>query len=324
MTLALGTRNKKDNKTMLNTAKFGMALAIGIALATQSACDKGQSAPVPSAAATESPAAPPPPQPPAPPPSFVSASALTARLLRDEDTLKKYLEAFPKADYEVRTWQGVGSFYIDSVDDAIKKHLHSGAGWEAHIKALIQQHAKPATAVLDVGAHIGTHTLSMAKAVGDQGKVFAFEPQKKIYRELVKNLELNGVKNVAALRYALGEGEPSIVEMGVAAKGNEGGTGVGSGGDKVELRTIDSFGFHHVSLMKIDVEGFENHVLRGSKETIARERPILIVEILGGVDYGTATPEQKQRIDETKALIAGMGYRVERVGPHDYMGTPST
>lgn len=253
---------------------------------------------------------------------FVDSAALEPKVLHDQVAMSAYLREFPKKDYRVRRWAGVGRFHIDLVDDAIKQHINSGAGWEAHIKKLIEEHTRPGSAALDIGAHIGTHTMSMAKAVGVTGQVFAFEPQRKLFRELVENLKLNRMLNVTPLRFAIGEGDAMIVEMGKTATGNEGGTGIGSGGDQVELRTIDSFGFRRVSLVKIDVEGFENHVIRGAQETLARERPLLIVEILGGVVYDTATPEQRRMIDETKALIASLGYRVERVGPHDYMGFP--
>ena len=92
--------------------------------------------------------------------------------------------------------------------------------------------------------YIGTHALLMGRLAGPQGRVYAFEPQRKVYRELRRNIELNGLANVTALRYAVGA-ETRIVEMNppreigvVEASGNrlvgkalgEGGVAVGAGG----------------------------------------------------------------------------------------------
>ena len=131
--------------------------------------------------------------------------------------------------------------------------------------------------------YIGTHALLMGRLAGPQGRVYAFEPQRKVYRELRRNIELNGLANVTALRYAVGA-ETRIVEMNppreigvVEASGNrlvgkalgEGGVAVGAGGDRAEMRPLDSFGFGSVSLLKIDVEGFEDEVLAGAERLIS-------------------------------------------------------
>lgn len=90
----------------------------------------------------------------------------------------------------------------------------------------------------------------------------------------------------------------------------------------MELRTVDSFGFKNVSLIKIDVEGYEDHVLDGAVRTIGAHRPVLVVEIIGGTDYDTATPEARAMIDITKAKMRQLGYTVTKVSGHDYLGVP--
>jgi FkbM family methyltransferase len=68
----------------------------------------------------------------------------------------------------------------------------------------------------------------------------------------------------------------------------------------VEVRTLDSFGFTDVCIIKVDVEGSEREVLDGAKKTIARERPALLVELLAGThaDPGAAAA----------AICADFGY----------------
>ena len=50
----------------------------------------------------------------------------------------------------------------------------------------------------------------------------------------------------------------------------------------VEVRTLDSYAFRDVRAIKVDVEGSEMAVLEGGRETILRDRPALIVELLTG------------------------------------------
>jgi FkbM family methyltransferase len=51
---------------------------------------------------------------------------------------------------------------------------------------------------------------------------------------------------------------------------------------KVEVRTLDSFGLTNVQLIKVDVEGSEREVLEGARETILRDHPALLLELLSG------------------------------------------
>jgi len=253
--------------------------------------------------------------------NVISSRILGARLLHDEQETQAYLEEFPKAQYKVYQIPGVGQFYLDEVKDVIKNRLRKGKVWEESVVAALKEYVKPDTTVIDGGAYIGTHTVLMSKCVGKKGRVYAFEPQRKIYRELVYNLELNQIKNAVPLRFALGS-DSRIVEMSPTRQGNEGGTRVGSGGDKVELRTIDSFGFRNVSLIKIDVEGYEKYVIEGARKTIQKYHPVLIVEIGGGVNYEKAPRSIKARIDRVKDKIVKLGYFLLKLDRHNYLAKP--
>ena len=255
----------------------------------------------------------------APPPPEVATAPL---VLHDEAELEAYLADFPADQYRVYEVPGVGRFHIDDPNERIKKVIVEGRKWEEHIIEVLEEYVRPGSVALDVGAHIGTHTLTLSRLVGPSGRVYAFEPVKKTYRELRRNLALNGVTNVVPLRYAIGSGPASVIEMNPIHPGEEGGTSVGHGGDRAELRSLDSFGFEQVSLIKIDVEGFELPVLDGAEDTIRRNRPVLIVEIMGGYDYETAPPEARLQIDVTRWRIAGLGYKVERVMKQDYLALP--
>ena len=99
----------------------------------------------------------------------------------------------------------IGRFHIEPPPrDPIKGTLAKGLVWEPHFVRSLEEHVAPGSVALDVGAYIGIHALLMGRLAGPQGRVYAFEPQRKVYRELRRNIEFNGLANVTALRYAVG------------------------------------------------------------------------------------------------------------------------
>lgn len=234
--------------------------------------------------------------------------------------LEAYVDAFSPEGYEICR-SGDYQYYIDPVKDAIKDVIRHNQVWEPHVQEYLKAFIKPGDIVLDIGAHIGTHTTLMSDLVGEGGQVYAYEPQREMYRELVQNLRLNKSDRVTALRVALGE-NPGVVEMNPTVEGNQGGTGVGKDGDKVELRTLDSYRFPKLDLVKIDVEGFEPYVLKGAGESLTRTKPIILIEIMGGSDYAEASPEIRRMIEQTRGLLAALGYRSRQLWHHDYLALP--
>jgi FkbM family methyltransferase len=241
--------------------------------------------------------------------------------LAEQAELREYLAKLPDGVYKEYPLDPVGRFYVDNDQDFIKRLIVKNQVWEPWLLAQFAKHVRPGSTVIDAGAHIGVHTVTLAKLAGRRGRVYAFEPQRKIYRELVFNLRLNGLGNVVPLRYALGH-TTATVEMDPILASNEGGTHVGRGGDRVEMRTLDSFGFRDVSLIKIDVEHHEDFMLEGAQLTIARSRPVILIEIVGGSNHDKPEPDVKKAIDATKARLESMGYKVQRIYGPDYVALP--
>jgi FkbM family methyltransferase len=124
---------------------------------------------------------------------------------------------------------------------------------------------------------------------GDQhdpeAMLYAFEPNTKSYLLAQKSVEANNLSNVVLLNAALG---PSIGQARIQTESqdgleNERGGGSfvetgGGGNQRVPLVAIDMFDIRKLSILQLDVEGFENEALKGALETIRREKPILAVE----------------------------------------------
>lgn len=186
--------------------------------------------------------------------------------------------------------------------------------------------------ILDVGSHIGYHSVYYSK-INPSAKIFAFEPQKKIFDLLLENLELNSVKNVTAINnavsnkkgtFSLSEGisdglTPNTkIEYGTDMPFNLGGVSLGKNGEEVRTTTIDSLNLENLDFIKIDVEGAESLVLLGGLETIKKHKPVICFES----NYKTITQEmcemfQVQDIKTPKEILEKMGYTVFINIPND-------
>ena len=150
---------------------------------------------------------------------------------------------------------------------------------------------------IDVGGHCGFWSFYLGR---NFKKVYAFEPV-EIFRECFKKNIPHG--NVELLPVALGN-ENGFVSMNVELE-NTGATHVSSNTndlDKVELKKLDDYELTDVDFIKIDVEGYENQVVLGAKETLLRNKPIIIVEQKGFSDRFNET--QFEAVDTLKSYGA--------------------
>lgn len=146
----------------------------------------------------------------------------------------------------------------------------------------------PGDVVLDIGANIGEFALMSAQRVGPEGKIFAFEPFPPNLARLRANVWLNPGLPVAVMPFALSDSAANL-SMRVADGLNFGTASVREGDDsgnavKTESRPLDDVDLgvaaSRVSLMKIDVEGWELHVLRGAEQFLKTCRPRIVLELV--------------------------------------------
>lgn len=191
-----------------------------------------------------------------------------------------------------------GEFYLNPKDTFISRSMALYGEWGESELMLLHKIVQPNGIVLDVGANIGTHTVPFARWVGSKGRIYAFEPQRRIFQMLCANVGLNGLTNVSCLNKAAGAKAATvkIPDMSFDRPYNFGAVKVGEGDDDVEMITIDSLALPACNLIKIDVEGAENEVLLGAADTIRRCRPALFVE-------------SNDRSARSMPLIRQQGYR---------------
>lgn len=148
--------------------------------------------------------------------------------------------------------------------------------------------AGPGDSVIDVGANIGETALHLARRVGTSGRVVAFEPDPLMRRKCEKNIQLNAVRNVRLEPYALADESRKFMLHRVSERNPAGNRIIEQATTsldavEVEAMRLDDYAgrtlLQNLSLLKIDVEGFEERVLRGAEQLIRRHRPRLFVEL---------------------------------------------
>jgi len=177
----------------------------------------------------------------------------------------------------------------------------------------IRNHTVPDEIVFDVGANIGLFTVAMSTWVNRGGMVYAFEPGRKIYGDLKALVAVNKCKNVVINNMAVGSSKGSVRfnELQSNDVSREASHVIQSGnsseqGYEVEIIDLDSFCQEQQlkpSLIKIDVEGFELHVIKGMKKILETMSPKLVIEIHGSVVENQELIELRQILDNHSYTI---------------------
>lgn len=137
--------------------------------------------------------------------------------------------------------------------------------------------------IYDVGAYQGIFTMFFARAVGNQGQVVAFEPNPRSAEQLREHVALNGFSNVRVMQVALGDVD-GVAGLEVPKGAAEMSRLAASGTEfVVQVNRLDTL-LHEQSLpapsfIKVDVEGEELAVLRGSVAVLQEQHPTLLIEV---------------------------------------------
>lgn len=167
----------------------------------------------------------------------------------------------------------------------------------------------PGDCIVDVGAWIGLHTVAFAKRVGPAGRVIAFEPDPENRKYLIEHVRLNAVSDrVSVLPVALGD-RTALVRF--AADGSsqshiQSGGGDGQRDSIVSVSLDDLLPLNRISILKIDVEGYEEKVLSGASRLLSdpERRPKLICIEVHPYAWGDVATTSESLL----GVLAGSGY----------------
>lgn len=238
--------------------------------------------------------APPPPRPP----------ALDAQILRRLDDIALLHRAAllgPERIFDfVFDDRDVRMFLPNVTHDIVQRIiLTHGMFYEAGDLRKARPHIRPGAVVADVGANIGNHTVYFSLVAG-AAEVHAFEPMRTTFRTLERNVAINGLARVHMHNVALGahEAAASIAEF---KQVNIGATRIAvEEGGRYPVRTLDSYALPALDFLKIDVEGHATQVLEGARQTLARCRPMIWVELW----------PQLNEVEPGDRLLRSLGYHL--------------
>lgn len=180
--------------------------------------------------------------------------------------------------------KGFGS-YIVAENDLIGNFIAVHGFWERHLFDIYSQLLTKEDVVLDAGANIGFHTTQFARFAS---KVYAFEPQPLVFNILTTNVLFHDATDkVKQFRLGLGQEEKKAY-MEAIEKYPDGPTGVNLGGrgltdeqegEEVEVVIFDkNFPGVDISMIKMDVQGYELAALKGMEAMLTRCKPWMLLE----------------------------------------------
>jgi len=165
--------------------------------------------------------------------------------------------------------------------DIVLLHLREGS-FEFREQAFLWSFLREADTFLDIGAHCGLFSALASQMIGENGRILAFEPNPDILPFLVANTE-RGKVDVHAIALSDASGEATLWQGGSSDTALSSIAYELSNAEHstVKTQTLDDFlatnNIGQVALAKVDVEGSELKLFRGSKQTLKRKSVLAFV-----------------------------------------------
>ncbi len=182
--------------------------------------------------------------------------------------------------------------------------------YEPDVWAALRAEVKPGDTVADIGSFIGLYTIALGKMVGPSGRVYAFEPNPENCDHIDGHLELNQLEDrVEVTRAALGDEDGTVPFDCTEGIQGHVSKSMNDKSSLVPCMRLDTFlAGRPVDVLKIDVEGYEELVLRGATELLGspdRKPRAMFIEVhpYAWADLGVSS-------DSLLKLLAECGYEV--------------
>ncbi len=191
-------------------------------------------------------------------------------------------------------------FEINNPFDIIQRHHCHGIFFEIKELEFLKNIVGSGKSIVEVGANIGNHLVYYAQHMGAR-KIYPFEPNPDAIELLTKNIEANSLNGIIDNRgIGIGAGAAyGKFAIELPGDNNLGAARLKEGLGELEVFTLDEkLADETYDFMKIDVEGMEFEVLEGARQTIRKNRPILMIEVVR-----TRIPEFEQWCVDNKYRI---------------------
>jgi FkbM family methyltransferase len=197
-------------------------------------------------------------------------------------------------------------------DSVLSRLIYEGQ-FELDEIAFVKEYLKEGEIFIDIGSNIGLFSLVASNKVGSTGKVVAFEPSPVTYNRLKQNARLAKYQNIEIRNLGLSNTE-STLTLNISGAGYDAWDTFSvveaakrAGQVEVPVSTLDNqlqgLNKTKISIIKIDVEGWEKFVLLGAQEFLKGFAPILLVEFAG-----KNTDAAGYKASEIYDTLGGWGY----------------
>jgi FkbM family methyltransferase len=182
-------------------------------------------------------------------------------------------------------------WFISDLANVAEYHLYYGFQYDTEAVSLVREVLRPGDVAVDVGANVGIFAATFADLVGLSGGVVALEPSPIHFGTLSRNMRLQDRQNVVIVNIAAAASDGSSIHYTTRSSGSLVSSYEHVGMEclavtEVRTRPLDEImtnagrlSGRPVRLVKIDVDGNEIDVLRGARETLARSRPYILLEV---------------------------------------------
>ena len=231
----------------------------------------------------------------------------------------------------------LGNFTVPAALGPVERNLSRGRVQDPHVVDFVARFARPGSTVLDVGAYIGIMTIAMARRCPEV-IIYAYEANPEIYELLTVNLRRNEITNVRPVYMAVYDGTcdelcfPDTHDGHIEGADNYAAFGVdperADANYMVPAGALDAQAYNApVSVIKIDAQGADLHVMRGAKRIMREQRPHIVFEFAPRChvtvrDGKGHNPFEGIHWSEYKAFTASVNYRLERLAHMDYVAIP--
>jgi len=169
----------------------------------------------------------------------------------------------------------------------IQQQLFWYGYYEKELGDLLNKIVKPGDVFLDLGANIGYFSLLVATN-SPSVKVISFEPVAGLFQNMNDNVCLNNIKNISTINAAVGETSEEK-ELFISGPDNLGMSSFhhpenySGRKERVKVVALDDWfktcGLSKIDIIKLDIEGSELAALKGMKQLLEKQKPVLIVEM---------------------------------------------
>jgi FkbM family methyltransferase len=200
-----------------------------------------------------------------------------------------------------------GLIFAGNIDSFIDRQVYLFGNYEEKAIRLFLSSIIPGRrgTVLDIGANVGTHSLAFARHFRN---VLSFEPNPTLWSAFERNISLNGAGNITLNKVGLGETEGRFILYGIDKMNH--GLGTFSTIEQYDLPLrpvancdmvigdpyLKTHGVDCVDAVKIDVQGFEPEVLRGLRDLLQRNKPVVWFELATATSKKIITREHLREL----------------------------